>query len=170
MHVTLRLEGDDRPREHDIWVTRTEDAVELEVDGERFEATVDRREDGTAIVELDGETFEVTVPEDEHATIDGRRLGFEIATFAPGGAPGEHGAIVQGEGAVYPPMPGKLIEVHVAEGDTVEMGDDLAVLEAMKMQSTITAPRDGTVLRMHAEAGTAVEDKDLLFEIGDDEA
>lgn len=167
MHLTLRLEGEDKPREHDVWATRTEDTVELEVDGERYEAHVARHDDGTATVELDGATYAVEIPDERTATIDGRRLGFEITTFAPGGAPGEHETIVQAEGAVYPPMPGKLVEIHVAEGDEVSLGDDLGVLEAMKMQSTITAPREGTVLRIHADAGEAVEAKDLLFEIGD---
>lgn len=170
MHVTLRLEGQDRPREHDVWVTRTEDTVELEVDGDRYEATVTREADGTATVELDGETFEVHVEDDDVATIDGRQVPFSLPSFSPGGAPGEHGTLVEGEGAVYPPMPGKLVEVHVEEGDEVEMGDTLAVLEAMKMQSTITAGRSGTVLRVHAAAGEAVEGRDLLFEVGDAEA
>lgn len=167
MHITLRLEGEDQPREHDVWATRTEDTVELEVDGERYEATVERHDDGSATVSLDGETYDVAVLDDATASIDGRRLGFAIPTFSPAGAPGEHETAVQAEGAVYPPMPGKIVEVAVTEGDAVTTGDDLAVLEAMKMQSTISAPRDGTVLGVHVEEGQAVEDRDLLFEIGD---
>lgn len=168
MHITLRLQGEDRPREHDVWVTRTEHTVELEIDGDRYEATVTRAEDGTARVEVDGESYEVELEDDTTATIDGRKRPFAIPSFSPSGAPGEHETLVEGDGVVYPPMPGKLVEVHVEEGDIVEMGDELAVLEAMKMQSTIAASRSGIVLRVHAAAGDAVEGKDVLFEIGDD--
>lgn len=169
MHVVLRLDDEERPREHDVWVTRTEATVELEVDGERYEATVARREDGTVLVDLGDHAYEVQLAGDRDALIDGRRFRFELPRFEPGGAPGEHETFVQGDGAVFPPMPGKILEVHVEEGDEVELDDDLAVLEAMKMQSTITAPRAGTVLRVHAAPGEAVEGRDLLFEIGDEE-
>lgn len=68
---------------------------------------------------------------------------------------------------MVPPMPGKILEVHVAGGDEVETGDVLATLEAMKMQSDIEAPRDGTVLSVHTAEGEAVEADQVLFAIGD---
>lgn len=167
MRLTVRVAGEDRDREHDVWVTRTEDTVELEVDGTRQEATVTRTGDGTLEVALDGETLEVDVHGDGTATVDGTRVPFAVPAFQPGGAPGEHETLVEAEGAVEPPMPGTLVTVHVAEGDTVERGDALGVLEAMKMQSTIEAPRAGTVLRVHAAEGDAVEGDVVLFEIGE---
>lgn len=169
MHLTVRLEGEDHPREHDVWLTRSGDKVELEVDAQELDATVERLDDGTVLVHLDdGEPLEVAFPDDDTVTIDGRELAFAISTFDPAGVPGGNETVVDPEGTVYPPMSGKLVEVLVSEGDEVEAGDELAVLEAMKMQSKITAPRSGTVLRVHAEAGQAVEDDELLFEIGDE--
>jgi biotin carboxyl carrier protein len=167
MRVDVRIDGEDRPREHEVWATRTEDTVELEVDGDRREATVERTGSDTARVELDGETLHVTVHEDGTATVDGTRVPFRLEAFHPGGAPGEHETLVEAEGAVEPPMPGTLVTVHVQEGDAVETGDPLGVLEAMKMQSTIEAPRSGTVLRVHAEEGDAVEGDQVLFEVGE---
>jgi 3-methylcrotonyl-CoA carboxylase alpha subunit len=57
-------------------------------------------------------------------------------------------------GGLTAPMPGKVIAVHVAEGDKVKRGQALLVMEAMKMEHTIAAPGEGTV-------------KELLYGVGD---
>lgn len=168
MRVTVRIEGPDRVREHDVFVTRTEDTVELEVDGERFEAQL-AREDETTDVQLEDEDIQVQIPDDHVALVDGDRTRFWVPSFRPGGAPGEHETLVEGEGRILAPMPGTLVEVHVEEGDQVDAEDPLATLEAMKMQSTIEASRSGTVLRVHAGEGDAVEGDAVLFEIGSEE-
>ena len=62
----------------------------------------------------------------------------------------------ENEVAVTAPMPGILISVEVAEGDTVSAGDPLLVLEAMKMQNTIPSPVDGAVKALPVAAGTQV--------------
>jgi 3-methylcrotonyl-CoA carboxylase alpha subunit len=54
-------------------------------------------------------------------------------------------------------MPGLVKAVFVAAGQAVKAGDRLAVLEAMKMEHTLTAARDGTVAEVLAEAGQQVE-------------
>ncbi|MBT0956296.1 3-methylcrotonyl-CoA carboxylase [Alphaproteobacteria bacterium KMM 3653] len=59
--------------------------------------------------------------------------------------------------AVVAPMPGLVRQVLVAVGDTVEAGDPLALLEAMKMEHTLTAPRAGVVARVAAQDGDQVE-------------
>jgi propionyl-CoA carboxylase alpha chain len=64
------------------------------------------------------------------------------------------------------PMPGLLVSLSVNEGDTVSAGEQLAVVEAMKMENTLHAERDGVVARIHFEVGTslAVDDKILELE------
>jgi len=59
-------------------------------------------------------------------------------------------------------MPGKVIAVDVAEGDAVTAGQRLMVLEAMKMEHALTAPFDGTVTQLSAEAGAQVQVDTLL--------
>ena len=54
-------------------------------------------------------------------------------------------------------MPGKVLEVKVAAGDEVAAGDALLVLEAMKMENVLRAPRDGKIERVYAPVGEAVE-------------
>lgn len=60
-------------------------------------------------------------------------------------------------GTVTAPLPGRVLEVRVKEGDTIKGGDVLLVLEAMKMANEIRAPQSGTVGSVHVEAGTTVE-------------
>ncbi|MEM7767686.1 MAG: biotin carboxylase N-terminal domain-containing protein [Pseudomonadota bacterium] len=69
---------------------------------------------------------------------------------------------VEGGDALKAPMPGKVIAVTVAPGDTVEKGQPLAVMEAMKMEHTLPAPRDGVVDSVGAEAGAQVAEGQVL--------
>jgi acetyl-CoA carboxylase biotin carboxyl carrier protein len=61
------------------------------------------------------------------------------------------------------PMGGKLIKVSVSVGDAVAEDDELAVLEAMKMEMPIVAEEDGTVAEIKVAAGQAVEADQTLF-------
>jgi pyruvate carboxylase len=63
-------------------------------------------------------------------------------------------------------MPGMVASLAVAEGQKVKEGDVLMTLEAMKMETAIQAPTAGTVKRLPVKAGTQVDAKDLLAEIG----
>ena len=72
---------------------------------------------------------------------------------------------VTGDGeCVVSPMPGNILKVLVAAGQTVKEGDVLVILEAMKMENEIVAPRDGTVTQVVVEKGSTVEtDAPLVF-------
>ena len=63
------------------------------------------------------------------------------------------------------PMPGLLAQLAVTEGQEVKAGEVLAVVEAMKMENLLRAERDGTVVKIHAEAGSslAVDQKIVEF-------
>ncbi len=63
---------------------------------------------------------------------------------------------------VRAPMPGKILAVHVSEGDRVESGQGLLVVEAMKMQNELCSPRAGTVRAVPARAGNSVSSGDVL--------
>ncbi len=68
-----------------------------------------------------------------------------------------------GGGALTAPMPGKVVQVLVAEGAVVEKGQALMVLEAMKMEHTIAAPARGKVAKLHFNAGDQVSDGATLL-------
>ena len=77
----------------------------------------------------------------------------EAASSAAPAAPS-----VTGDGeCVDSPMPGNILKVNVAAGQAVKEGDVLVVLEAMKMENEIMAPKSGTVTQVLVEKGTTVE-------------
>jgi acetyl-CoA/propionyl-CoA carboxylase biotin carboxyl carrier protein len=98
--------------------------------------------------ELEGRRYELTllVPEAPHADLARRRR--ERASEA-----GQHGAA---RDAVVSPMQGTVLAVEVAEGDEVQPGQVLCVVEAMKMENEIKAHRAGRVTELTVEAGQAV--------------
>ena len=65
-------------------------------------------------------------------------------------------------GSLLAPMPGTVVRVAVAEGDAVEAGQTVLVLEAMKMQHTVTAPQPGTVTRLSVQTGAQVAAGEVL--------
>jgi len=71
-----------------------------------------------------------------------------------------------GEGAVVSPMPGRVLKVLVKEGDEVEAGAALVVVEAMKMENELSSARSGVVRKIHVSPGQTVESGALLIEVG----
>ncbi len=80
-------------------------------------------------------------------------------------AGGSHGLA---DGSVMAPMPGNIIAVSVAEGDRVLRGQPLLVIEAMKMEQTLSAPFDGIVAELRASPGSQVAEGSLLVRIEGD--
>ena len=72
-------------------------------------------------------------------------------------------------GSLLAPMPGTVVRVAVAVGDAVEVGQTVLVLEAMKMQHTVTAPRAGTVTRMSVQPGVQVAANEVLAMVEEQE-
>jgi 3-methylcrotonyl-CoA carboxylase alpha subunit len=72
---------------------------------------------------------------------------------------------VLGGDTVSAPMPGKLLSVHVEAGAEVKRGDTVAVMEAMKMEHALTAPRDGVVETVTGKVGDQVSEGDVLVQL-----
>jgi biotin carboxyl carrier protein len=64
---------------------------------------------------------------------------------------------LEGPQRVDAPMPGKIVRVLVKEGDAVEEGQGLVVVEAMKMENELKSPKAGVVRELHAQEGQPVE-------------
>jgi len=85
-----------------------------------------------------------------------------VATTSSAGGPAAAG----GKIALRAPIPGKLVKIAVKVGDKVRAGQTLLVLEAMKMENELRAPRDAEVLAVHAAEGAAVEAGHDLLSLG----
>lgn len=68
-------------------------------------------------------------------------------------------------GTLTAPMPGKVVKVLVKEGDRVEEGQSLLILEAMKMQNEYKSPAPGTVIKLHVGEGSTVETASPMVEL-----
>jgi pyruvate carboxylase subunit B len=74
-------------------------------------------------------------------------------------------AVAAGPAPLVAPMPGLIVRVTVAPGDTVQAGQGLVVMEAMKMENELRAPSAGTVSAVRVGPGTAVEKGTVLVEL-----
>ncbi len=84
---------------------------------------------------------------------------------APAAAPKVSAPVAATAGSTVAPMPGTILKVSVNVGDTVKAGDSIVVLEAMKMENDITAPKDGVVKTIAVAKGQTVAKGDVLFEV-----
>jgi biotin carboxyl carrier protein len=120
-------------------------------------------EDDRVIV--DGEPYDVLL-EGDRVMLDGIAHNLVVEGLEEERAgPKVRADAVAGEGAVTAIMPGKIIRVLVAEGDEVAEGDVVCILEAMKMENELKAPKSGTVKALHAGLGQDVELGAVLAEI-----
>jgi 3-methylcrotonyl-CoA carboxylase alpha subunit len=119
-------------------------------------ASAEQRADGRLAVALDGVRCNVRVLESGTALAifaDGE--SWQIEEIDPLLPP--QGADVTA-GRLTAPMPGRVVQLLVAAGDSVRRGQPMMVVEAMKMEHTIAAPRDGIVAAVHYAAGDLVEE------------
>ena len=104
-------------------------------------------------VTLNNRVYEVEVEQGEAMLIDEYELKAPAAA-APAAAPAA--GLAAGE-VVKSPMPGNVLKINVQQGQKVNEGDVLIVLEAMKMENDIVAPKTGTVAQLVVSKGTVVE-------------
>jgi acetyl-CoA/propionyl-CoA carboxylase, biotin carboxylase, biotin carboxyl carrier protein len=134
-------------------------------------ASVTTEPGSTSLVTLDGVTESLIVHRDRGATWIGRGgAAWEIRDhdtrrdrIRPDAGPGELGPIRS-------PMPGTVIDVLVAEGDTVSAGQPVAIVEAMKMEHTLIASIDGVVTIVHAGQGQPIGLDDPIVTIAASDA
>jgi glutaconyl-CoA/methylmalonyl-CoA decarboxylase subunit gamma len=126
------------------------------------------------IVDVDGVHPGKLMVEISHPDGDPRQTSASVTSGTPdpreragaGPAAAVGAASASGKIALRAPIPGKVVKIAVKVGDKVRAGQTLLVLEAMKMENELRAPRDAAVLAIHAAEGTAVEAGHELLSLG----
>ena len=157
-------------------------ATEVEVDLDGDVVTVDGRSSTAHVNEVEGTPVRmVTIGDEIHRVVarrgasrgrytlwlDGFRYDVEAldersrAIRVLSGA----GKEASGPAPLMAPMPGMIVRIAVTVGDTVQAGQGLIVMEAMKMENELRAATAGTVKAIRASVGTAVEKGALLLEL-----
>jgi 3-methylcrotonyl-CoA carboxylase alpha subunit len=142
---------------------------------------------GKYTVSIDGQTYvfddNSLLDNDFVFTLDGHKCGTKVELLPHTVALiGRHTLVLErhrtldiddddadGPGAITAPMPGKILDVKTWNGASVERGDPLIVMEAMKMEQTLTAPKAGIVSELSVKADDQVSDGTILLKIIDDE-
>lgn len=139
----------DKLLEVDFATVSGQPVFSLIIDGKSYEAYVNPSDEGWEVLML-GRLYSATV-EDERE----KRLH----------AAGSATASSEGEYHLRAPMPGLIVAILVSEGEAVERGQVLAILESMKMQNELRSPRAGTITRIRVKDGDRVEQKATLMSV-----
>ena len=108
-----------------------------------------RHDEKIAVVRVNNSSYEIKLKDETDDLLEKLGIGQKTNKIAQ----------------IKAPMPGKVPEIIVKEGDTVNKGDSLIVLEAMKMENIIKAPGTAVVKKVHATKGNAVEKNQVLIEM-----
>ncbi len=171
MKFLLRINGQEHALE---WTGQNSPSGPLagSLDGVSFEAKITAVQPGVYSLLLGGKQFlarvagrsgnAATDPEPYRVQING--VSYEIAVQDPRRrARHRAGLAPEGRQNIPAPMPGKVIRVLVSEGERVEAGQGLLVVEAMKMQNEIKSPRAGCVQTVRVREGQTVNAGEVLI-------
>lgn len=123
-------------------------AFAMRLDGRSVSVVIEPEDGGRMRVTIAGRPRTVRVKDEQDLLLE--RFGLADA-------------LADAEAELRAPMPGLVLKVAVEEGQAVEEGEGLLVLEAMKMENELTAPAAGTVEAVHVAEGDAVGKNDLLI-------
>ncbi len=141
---------DDKTRTLDFKAIDEAGLYSIILDNQSFEALVEEQ-DGEYRILIDGVLYTVSVVDERTS-----RLASAAGAFAP----------ASGEISVKSPMPGLIVAVSVNEGDVVEKGQVVVILESMKMENELKSPKAGTVHSIKVAPRQAVELGQILVVIG----
>jgi biotin carboxyl carrier protein len=149
-----------------VELSRADDGWKISLDGKELEASVAEVAPNTFSVLLNGESHQIRIAPrpDGTLTLHTGLAEYHAEVIDPRVWHGRrHGVLeVEGRQQITAPMPGKVVRVLVSEGEEVEAGQGLLVVEAMKMQNEIRSPKTGRVEKLFAKENQAVNAGDVL--------
>jgi biotin carboxyl carrier protein len=166
MKFEVQLHAGDAKKKRVVELEPAGAGYQVLLDGKRVNADAVQIAPNTISILLDGQSFEIHVAPAPDGTLKLQCGAHEFAAEVvdPRAWQGRRHGVVEAEGRqpVTSPMPGKVIRLLVKAGDTVEAGQGVVVVEAMKMQNEIRSLKKGKIERMLANEGQTVNAGDIL--------
>jgi biotin carboxyl carrier protein len=139
----------------------------FKINGNRYEVDVNSVEGDIATVTVNGIEYQVEL---ENTPVNQEDTLYATPAAAiprtPSSPEEYHKPVAAGGKAVTSPLPGVIIDIKVNIGDKVKAGQEVAVLEAMKMENSIEADMEGTVTAIHVNKGDSILEGDPIVTIG----
>ena len=146
----------EKDRKHEVTVVYEKQLTVFRIDDKQIEASGELDENGKFKARINGHHTQPTIVQiDDMLTIFHAGERYHLSIFTHSSSTGDEHDV---PGSLISPMPGKIIEVLVKEGELVKKGSPLLILEAMKMEHTISAPMDGTVTAIYFSEGEMLEE------------
>ncbi len=167
----IKLQADMNGKQHDIKLVRSDKAVTADVDGRVYELEVGNPERGDYLIRHGNQVFacrlQASGKQGSILAVSLRGADYTIQIIDPkrsrsAQSTGEHD---HGSAHIIASMPGKVVRLLVEVGSHVEVGAGIVVVEAMKMQNEMKAPKAGVVISLNATPGATVNAGDVLAEI-----
>jgi biotin carboxyl carrier protein len=166
MKFEVHLEGTSGKCQHLVELEREGASFRVVLDGQPVQANIVKVAASTVSILLGGQSFEVHITPalEGKLKLQSGPHEFTAEVQDPRAWRGrKHGGLeAEGRQQVLVPMPGKVIRLLVKEGETVQAGQGLVVIEAMKMQNEIRSPKSGKVERLLAKEGQTVNVGEVL--------
>jgi biotin carboxyl carrier protein len=144
---------------------RKKNTIQVEINGNSYDVAVEFLNSDEILLNIDGKIYNAIVCSSNSAfrvCVNG--LSFDIEKKSVSQILGGRHSQRQ-KRDVKTSMPGKIVKVLLKEGDDVEEGQAVLILEAMKMQNEIKSPQKGTVTKIAPKTGSSVETGALLFSV-----
>ena len=139
------------------------------INGNQYDVDVVNVEDNVAEIEVNGTKYQVEIDKKIQISKTPRLVRSVVSPSTDivksskiTSSPAES----KGAGFVKSPLPGVILHVHIKEGDVVKIGDKLLTLEAMKMENSVNADKEGKIVSVKVKPGDSVLEGELLVEIG----
>ncbi len=134
------------------------------INGHDYDVEILRFEDNMATIEVNGTSYQIDIQHETKKSKTPKLVRQEVVVKRSDSKIKK--TITKTEGhEVKIPLPGNIISIFVKDGDTVKLGDKLMMYEAMKMENTVVAEKDGIVKNIRVNIGDSVLQGSVLLEI-----
>lgn len=165
----MKLQAAVAGEKHEIEITRDGDRLFARVDDRSYELEASEPEPNVYLLKHEGRVFEVfaSPKKDSDYAVRIGSAELDVTISDPKRLRGSSAGSddVSGKVEIKTAMPGKVVRILKAEGDAVEKGEGVIVVEAMKMQNEMKSPHEGTVIKIRVSEGDNVGAGDVLVVI-----